>query len=214
MFSGEGCIDFSDLSLNDDTSEVILASSNPGSSDDQEFDEVVGALEDILMREEFQEMQGEFCEGNCAVFEEGEESKLVYTELFGQYTELIEGYLQSELSLAIPDFSMDRFGALLSTRHDEITGDVLDMLMSFTDFEEFKGLMLSYKAMGAGGGEDKGGLGIDMCLGIVSKENLSVGYGGASVDSPIKGGKGGISVPPPGKDVLSPASREAKEAGL
>ena len=56
------------------------------------------------------------------------------------------------------------------------------------------------------------GLGMDMCLGIVSKENLSVGY---ASDSPIKGkGGGGLEMPPPGKDVLSPASREAKEAGL
>ena len=70
MSSGDaGCIDFSSLSLCD-SEEVILAASNPGTSDDQEFDEVVGALEDILMREEFQDMQGEFCEGNCEVFEE------------------------------------------------------------------------------------------------------------------------------------------------
>ena len=40
-----------------------------------------------------------------------------------------------------------------------MTGDVFDMLMSFSDFEEFKGLMLSHKAqLGGGGGVfDDGG---------------------------------------------------------
>jgi len=40
-----------------------------------------------------------------------------------------------------------------------VTGDVFDMLMSFSDFEEFKGLMLSHKAqLGGGGGVfDDGG---------------------------------------------------------
>lgn len=93
---------------------------------------------------------------------------------------------------------MERFGSLLADRQDEITGDVFDMLMSFTDFEEFKSLMLSFKNQGGFAG------GIDGCLGIVSKENFGVGVGVETNPMKIAGKK----------DVLSPASREAKDAGL
>lgn len=126
------------------------------------------------------------------------QSKLVYTDLFSQYTELIEGYIIGRLTLEINFFSMERFGSLLADRQDEITGDVFDMLMSFTDFEEFKSLMLSFKNQGGFAG------GIDGCLGIVSKENFGVGVGVETNPMKIAGKK----------DVLSPASREAKDAGL
>mmetsp|Transcript_16858 Transcript_16858/g.31578 ORF Transcript_16858/g.31578 Transcript_16858/m.31578 type:complete len:222 (+) Transcript_16858:110-775(+) len=191
--------------LEDSGEEILIDGGDSNvSEEDQYFDEIVGALENILMLEEFNDLQNDFCEQHCEVFEDTEESKLVYTDLFSQYTELIEGYIIGRLTLEIDDFSMDKFGALLADRQDEITGDVFDMLMSFTDFEEFKSLMLSHKNQGEGFSG-----GIDGCLGIVSKENFAVGGTGAGLEaSPMKMAAAGK------KDVLSPASREAKDAGL
>ena len=127
--SSSSHIDFSSLSMGEDDEEVILGSSNPGSADDQEFDTIVGCLEDLLISEEFSDVQSAFCREYCGVFEAGEESKLVYTDVFEQYTELIEGHIQGYLSEVHPGFEMAKFGAMLADRGDEITGDVFDMLM-------------------------------------------------------------------------------------
>ena len=40
---------------------------------------------------------------------------------------------------------MSRFESMLIHRKDELCSDIFDMLMSFSDFNEFKDLMLSYK---------------------------------------------------------------------
>ncbi|GMH62111.1 hypothetical protein TrLO_g3230 [Triparma laevis f. longispina] len=169
--------------LEDSGEEILIDGGDSNvSEEDQYFDEIVGALENILMLEEFNDLQNDFCEQHCEVFEDTEESKLVYTDLFSQYTELIEGYIIGRLTLEIDDFSKDKFGALLADRQDEITGD--------NQGEGFSG-------------------GIDGCLGIVSKENFAVGGTGGGLEaSPMKMAAAGR------KDVLSPASREAKDAGL
>ena len=79
--------------------------------------------------------------------------------------------------------------------------------------------MLSFKAEESGGarleggvGFGIGGVGIEGCLGIVSKENV-FSKGDDDAATPKKGVRGEVHIPP-GKDILSPASREAKEAGL
>jgi len=194
--------------------ELFAASDNTSTPEDNFFDSIVGALENILMDEVFLGIQQEFCETNCEHFSEDEENKMIYTSLFETYTEMIEGYIQKRLSSEIEGFSMDKFGAMLGERQDEITGDVFDMLMSFTEFEEFKDLMLSYKGQaggGLGGGQLRGGaIDIDSCLGIVSKENLgAVGSGvlGLTGSPQKKSSKSS-------RDPLSPASREAKDAGV
>ena len=48
-------------------------------------------------------------------------------------------------SFVLPTFGYDTGSSVA----DEITGDVLDTLMSFTDFNEFKELALSHKEQGA-----------------------------------------------------------------
>lgn len=40
---------------------------------------------------------------------------------------------------------MNELTMQLEEHEDEITDDIVDMLLSFSDFEEFKNLMLSYK---------------------------------------------------------------------
>ena len=81
-------------SLDSDVSEEMLCfGDGDGDSDDNAFDEIVGALENILMDDEFLNLQNDFCESNCEVFQDDDENKLVYTDLFSSYTEMIEGYI-------------------------------------------------------------------------------------------------------------------------
>eukprot|EP00192_Tetraselmis_astigmatica_P019979 CAMPEP_0117651750 /NCGR_PEP_ID=MMETSP0804-20121206/2260_1 /TAXON_ID=1074897 /ORGANISM="Tetraselmis astigmatica, Strain CCMP880" /LENGTH=219 /DNA_ID=CAMNT_0005457751 /DNA_START=133 /DNA_END=792 /DNA_ORIENTATION=+ len=113
--------------------------------EDLYFDNVVGTLMDILIEDEFEHKQNTFCKEHCHHFEDTEENKLVYMDIYSMYTELIESYLDRRLQEEIADFEMDKFYDLLSTREDRLVGEVFEMLLSLSDFSTFKELMLSYK---------------------------------------------------------------------
>jgi len=117
-----------------------------GTPEDNEFDEVVGALEHIMIDPAFSKLQNSFCRKHCQLFDNDEENKLCYTEIFDEYTDLVEGYIESRLRSAIAGFRMDRFARMCRVRKEEITGDVFELLLSLGDFSEFKHLMLSHKA--------------------------------------------------------------------
>ena len=107
---------------------------------------IVGALEEVLFEGEISQIQKAFCETNCGIFDDTEENKLEYTEIFRQYTELVENSLEAKLTEKIPGFSMSMFETLLKRRdEDDINGDIFDILLSFGDFNEFKQYMLSVK---------------------------------------------------------------------
>jgi len=146
---------FSDLrvSASDDAEEEageMIAFCDGGSADDNYFDEIVGVIEETLVDPDFQQVQDQFCEKHCDVFEDTEENKLEYTSIFEKYTKLVEHFLERRLRKLVDDFDMDRFMHMCSRRRDELVGDVFDLLTSLGDFEEFKFLMLSYKAEASG----------------------------------------------------------------
>ncbi|CAM9814057.1 unnamed protein product, partial [Phaeothamnion confervicola] len=98
---------------------------------DRKFDEIVGVLEDTLMDENFVRMQQCFLNRWCAEFEDTDENKLMYTEIFGQWTEMIESFLDCRLKERIDGFDMAAFFEVLTERgSQDITGDVFDMLTS------------------------------------------------------------------------------------
>ena len=65
-----------------------------GNPEDDYFDMVVGALQDIVMEDKFQDMQNTFMNQNATHFEDSEECKLIYMDIFQQYTKIIEAYIQ------------------------------------------------------------------------------------------------------------------------
>jgi|SaaInlStandDraft_6_1057023.scaffolds.fasta_scaffold84306_1 ADP-ribosylation factor-like protein 2-binding protein len=95
--------------------------------------------------EEFTDKHARFMREHCTHFEESEENKLIYMEIFQKYTSDIERYITGKLTNAIAHFSMEEFYEMLETREDQIVGDVFEMLLSFADFDTFKAIMLSYK---------------------------------------------------------------------
>lgn len=80
-------------------------------------------------------------------FENTEENKLVYMEIFNKYKDIIEHYIEERLTEAIDDFDMAEYAALLPDRKDEIDDQLLELLTSFGDFGTFKELMISFKKM-------------------------------------------------------------------
>ena len=61
--------------------------------EDNEFDTIVGALQEVLLDEKFEFMQKKFCNDHCMHFEATEENKLIYTDIFKKYHEIIETYI-------------------------------------------------------------------------------------------------------------------------
>lgn len=125
--------------------EMMICCGQGGSAADNEFDEAVGALEEIIMEQDFVKVQTDFCKKHCAVFEDSEENKLEYTDVFNAYTDTIEKHLETRLTSRIPGFELDKFAHMCEKRKDEISEDVFDILLSCGDFAEFKDLMLSHK---------------------------------------------------------------------
>jgi ADP-ribosylation factor-like protein 2-binding protein len=83
---------------------------------------------------------------HCEVFEVSEENKFEYMSIFESYVETVECYIERRLHGAIEGFSMEEFLMSIESRgEEEISGDLWELLLSFSDFMAFKDLILSYK---------------------------------------------------------------------
>eukprot|EP00118_Oscarella_pearsei_P027020 m.310665 g.310665 ORF g.310665 m.310665 type:complete len:158 (+) comp53624_c0_seq1:59-532(+) len=135
-----------------------LLASGKSSKSDTKFDQAVGHIEDIVMSEEFDRVNTEFMETYCDQFEDEEENKLIYTDIFKKYTEVMEKCLEDELARRMPRFKMGEFLKALEARKEEVEGEIFDILLSFTDFLTFKQLVLDFKKDRDGHSVDLGGL--------------------------------------------------------
>ncbi|KAF3854477.1 hypothetical protein F7725_022532 [Dissostichus mawsoni] len=128
------------------------------SAADAAFDAVVGSIEDIIMEEEFQQLQQNFMDKHYLEFDDSDENKLSYTSIFNEYVNLLEKHLEQQLLERIPTFNMNSFIELLMQHKEEVPGDIFDMLLTFTDFVAFKEMFLEYRA-------EKEGRGLDLSQG-------------------------------------------------
>ncbi|KAG1667232.1 hypothetical protein FOA52_009797 [Chlamydomonas sp. UWO 241] len=132
--------------LMDEDEEIDIVDKGEGQdAETNKFDRIVGCLEDILMDPDFEEAREEFCRSNCAQFEDNDENKLVYTDIFARYQELVESCIETRLTSEVPGFDMAEFMGMLESRKDELVMDVFELLLSMGDFASFKELMLSYQ---------------------------------------------------------------------
>ncbi|XP_076803313.1 ADP-ribosylation factor-like protein 2-binding protein [Clavelina lepadiformis] len=138
--------------------EATFVSRN--SSSHRRFDVIIGTIEDIIMSEEFQIIQRSFMDKYYLQFEDTEENKFIYTDIFQEYGAIIERYLEEQLRLRIPEFSMSKFASSLQAHKDEITDEIFDMFITFTDFIAFKEMFLDYRA-------EKEGRNVDLMQGLV-----------------------------------------------
>ena len=108
-----------------------------------------------MVDEELERLRTGFLREHCHHFEASEENKLIYMQLFQQYQGLVEGALVARLRAAVPGFSMPEFLKALGAREDLLDSDMFDLLLSFSEFSEFKELMLAFRdedTLGAGFG--------------------------------------------------------------
>ncbi|XP_066595885.1 ADP-ribosylation factor-like protein 2-binding protein [Prorops nasuta] len=118
------------------------------------FDEIIGHIEDLLLREEFQTIQQKFLENYWNIFEPADENKLVYTEIFNEYNKAIETCIESYLKQVIPQFTMNLLLFQLKEKQEELDGEVFEILSTFTDFVAFKEMFLDFRALKEGKVQD------------------------------------------------------------
>ena len=125
--------------------EEILASS--AAPIDSAFDAAIMELEQVMMEPTFTQKVGAFIAENCGEFDDGDENKLVYTTIFEQYVQIMEKYIEVELSSRLPGFDMPAFCKALMERGPATIAESLDldMLGAFGDFEAFRQMMLAEK---------------------------------------------------------------------
>lgn len=58
--------------------------------EDDEFDNIVGTLQEIVLDEKFEKLQTNFFRENCEIFDEEEENKMIYLDIFKKYQAIIE----------------------------------------------------------------------------------------------------------------------------
>ena len=136
-----------DADDNDESEFEVVDTREQSDKQTNLVDAVVGKLEEILIDPGFEEMRMDFCRSHCAVFEDTEENKLEYTELFRAFSDLVEKTLEDNLKAEFPEFTVSWFVDLLlqQKKEDPCEGDVFEMLFNLSDFEEFKQMMLSFK---------------------------------------------------------------------
>jgi hypothetical protein len=70
-------------------------------TDDFKFDAFIEKLQDIVIEEEFEVMQEKFFSKYFNEFEDKEENKLIYMNIFKEYTKLTEKYIETVDSFLI-----------------------------------------------------------------------------------------------------------------
>ena len=113
--------------------------------DDDEFDEIVCAQQEILISPQFEKISSNFVENNCEMFEDVEENKHEYFISFKQYKNEVEKYLNTKLKEMVKGYDEKRFKKLLIGREDQIDEQIIETLKGFSDFLTFKEMMLEHK---------------------------------------------------------------------
>ena len=62
-------------------------------TDDYKFDCFIEKLQEIVIEDQFEKMQNDFLEKYYKEFEDKNENKLIYTQIFKEYTSLTETYI-------------------------------------------------------------------------------------------------------------------------
>jgi len=94
----------------------------------------------------FQDLQDKFLNEHCDEFENEEENKLIYTDIYNQYISTLEGYIANRMMELCPSFKMSALLELIQARPEEVDLDLFETLTSLADFTMFKETMINYKS--------------------------------------------------------------------
>uniref|UniRef100_A0A224XZQ6 ADP-ribosylation factor-like protein 2-binding protein n=1 Tax=Panstrongylus lignarius TaxID=156445 RepID=A0A224XZQ6_9HEMI len=130
-----------DLSLHESLEDINISCDTINS-----FDKIIGIIEDILVDESFQNMQRQFLDQYWDQFDDGEENRLIYMDIFQLYVRIVEQTIEKKLKETINNFEMEQFYDELRKNQDHLDGEVFEMLYTLSDFSAFKEMIFDYKA--------------------------------------------------------------------
>lgn len=89
------------------------------------FDQVIGCIENLVLDDGFQSIVNHFLETHYWKFDNEEENKIEYMEIYQMYTEAIERFIVEKLNERMTYFDMERFAMELEwvNNNSESRGD-------------------------------------------------------------------------------------------
>lgn len=102
-------MNFEDLHTENGNVESDGSTKESTPTDSEYFDEVIGHIENLVMDESFQNILNHFMESYYKHFDNGEENKIEYMEIFQLYTDAIERHITDSLNVRLGYFDMERF---------------------------------------------------------------------------------------------------------
>jgi len=134
-------------SFEDDYIEIGSGNNN---TEQTYFDSVIGAIEDIVMDEEFHKVQTKYLDSYWTEFSSEQTENLhIHFEMFKEYSQAISSFMEERLKSVLDNFDMEKFVEQLSSR-PELDGDIFDMLFTLIDYVKFRELLLDYRSMMTG----------------------------------------------------------------
>ena len=117
----------------DDCMEDIVCDGNSFNERTNRLDKIMGALEELVAEESFQDFQDSFCAKHCLIFEEGEENKVEYMDIYHEWVGTLDTFLERALVAKCPGESMED---VLNLIQEKLTdggnpmedGDIFDMV--------------------------------------------------------------------------------------
>ena len=112
------------------------------------FELATSVLEETIEADiHFRNLQNRFKAKYASQFTDEEENKLEFYTIFQSWIRKLDTYLTKKLSI-VPSFDIEEFIATMEERKDEVSPDLWNLILSFTDYQIFKDTMLEYKANG------------------------------------------------------------------
>ena len=111
---------------------------------------IFNEIASLITQADFMKSQDEFFKKNQDIFEDTEENKLEYTEIYTEYVYILEEIIEANLKEKYTDEEITEFYFNFGERFEEfkkLNPEVVDQLFGFIDFEEFKKSILLSKNM-------------------------------------------------------------------
>jgi ADP-ribosylation factor 2-binding protein len=111
-------------------------------------EEIFTVIADLITQDDFAKSQMEYFEKNKDKFEDTEENKLEYTNIYTEYVYILEQIIEANLKEKYSDEQIELFYTTFKdnlSQYEKINPEVVDTLFGFIDFEKFKKSILLHK---------------------------------------------------------------------
>jgi ADP-ribosylation factor-like protein 2-binding protein len=99
------------------------------------------AIADLITQDEFKKSCDEFYLKNAEKFEDTEENKLEYTNIYTEYVYILEQMIEANLLAKFTNDQIEDFYSSFKEKlpeYEKLNPEVVDSLFAFIDFDKFK----------------------------------------------------------------------------